>query len=281
MRGGWALGVTLGAGLLAGCATTSSVETASTIGKGHFQIGAEPGVQYGGISGYPQTLYPHIDVAFRYGLSDRIDLGARTGFSLADLKFKYLFTDPKNEDLAIAIGPQAGGIILSNDKATDIVLRLDVPLLIGIKNTKGGELVIGPRFLAWLIVAPGNLPGTTANIITAGPGLSVGYAIKLSETFRLMPEVAFAVPLGASVQEISKTLNISGTGTLPFAPVFQIKVGLLFGRAGPTEGLPPPAPEKDPNELTPPPPPPPVTHPGGDPSVPPPPETPPPPPSSN
>jgi hypothetical protein len=269
--------------LLAGCATTSSVETASTIGKGHFQIGAEPGVQYGGLSGFPQFFYPHADVAFRYGLTDRVELGFRTGFSLADLKFKYLFTDPANPDLALAIAPQLGGVIYVSQMQSTVLLRLDLPLLIGIKMKNGSELVFGPRVEGWLLVT-GDMSngGSSNNIMTVGPGLSVGYAIKLSESFRLMPEIAFAVPLGASVEELRKGLHLSGSGVPPFLPVFQFKIGLLFGRTGPTEGLPPPAPVKDPNELTPPPPPPPVVHPGGDPNVPPPPETPPtPPPTGN
>lgn len=209
----WAVGVALV--MAAGCATTSSVETASTIGKGHFQIGAEPGVQYGGLSGFPQSFYPHADVAFRYGLTDRIELGARTGFSLADLKFKYQFTDPANPDLALSIGPQVGGVVYASQMSSVVILRFDVPLLIGIKMKSGSELVFGPRAMAWMLVSGDQNTQASNNIFTVGPGLSIGYAIKITESFRLMPEIAFAVPIGASVETISKSLHLSGSGTLP------------------------------------------------------------------
>ena len=55
--------------LLCGCLSMGTVQTADTLGKGHFQVAAEPGI-YGAVvtgQGGANLVVPHFDVAFRYG----------------------------------------------------------------------------------------------------------------------------------------------------------------------------------------------------------------------
>ena len=96
-----------------GCLTMGTVQTADTLGKGHFQVSAEPGIwglgarnPNGSIS-TPSNI-PHVDAAFRYGVNDRLDLGIRSGFSLIELQAKVLFTDQQADTLAMSLAPTLG-----------------------------------------------------------------------------------------------------------------------------------------------------------------------------
>ncbi len=57
-------------------------------------------------------------------------------------------------------------------------------------------------------------------------GASIGYAARVGQGFRIMPEVAVLVPLVSSV-----SVNGNGDAAAGFAGgLIQFKVGLLFGR---------------------------------------------------
>ena len=169
-----------------GCLSMGTVQTASTLGKGNFQISAEPGIYgpnfgrvggsgggAGGGSGTSQDAVPHFDVAFRYGVTPRFDIGVRTGWSLFELQTKFLFTSPEAETLAISTAP-AVGMGLSAAGGTSITyFNFAVPVLFGIKHFRANELVFGLRFNN-MVFALGDSTGS-AVIYLFGVGGTIGY----------------------------------------------------------------------------------------------------------
>ena len=262
-----------------GCLSMGTVQTASTLGKGNFQISAEPGIYganaaRGGTGGGPgaatpsQDPIPHFDVAFRYGITDRFDLGVRTGWSLIELQTKFLFTSPEAQTLAISVAPTLGGIFLGSNTAgggsTSVsYFNLAVPVLFGIKHFRANEFVLGLRFNN-MVFALGDSTGS-AVVYLFGLGGSVGYQFAIGEIFKILPEFAINVPVATSATVGRSTIAAAGFGGV----IWQVKVGLMFGRSGkrraePSEpGPPPPMPPPEPTprppeEPLPPPPPPPT-----------------------
>ena len=236
----------LSLGLLgSGCASISQVQTADTLGAGKFQVGLEPGVRYvsasatssdGTTTASASGYIPQFDVALRYGVTDHLDLGARLGTSLVELQGKYLFTDPANPTLAVSLAPALSGITAGAGGASGGYVSLGLPVLIGFKTSGGSEFVLGPR-LDGVRVFGSSDDGTSASYNTLSGGASVGYALRVSEGFRLMPEVAVSVPLLGAATATSGGSTDSASGVLGGSPTFQVRLGFLFGQGRPIGGV--------------------------------------------
>jgi hypothetical protein len=247
-------------GLLgSGCASMGHVQTADTLGEGKFQFAFEPGLQGTGIlsedgsevsandidfddddddSGLDGVIYPHIDFALRYGVSERVDLGVRFGSSLAELQAKILLTQPGDPDLAISLAPALSGVYFGTGDEDVGYTNLSLPLLIGFKTDGGSEFVLGPRVIGTRV--SGGIGNDSGSINVLSVGASVGFALRVANGFRLMPEVAFSVPVVGSVNSSSSDSEvISGFDT----GFLQFKLGFLFGAGRPVRPAAPPEPE--------------------------------------
>ncbi|WP_225412509.1 hypothetical protein [Stigmatella hybrida] len=259
MRTQWSVAAAaLVLGLLgSGCASMGHVQTADTLGEGQFQFAFEPGIQGTGIvsesssevsasdidfdddddddSGFAGVAYPHIDFALRYGVSERVDLGVRFGFSLAELQAKILLTQPGDPDLAISLAPALSGVYFGTGDEDVGYTNLALPLLIGFKTDGGSEFVLGPRVSGARV--SGGIGNASGSINVLSVGGSVGFALRVANGFRLMPEVAFSVPVVGSVNSSeSDSEIISGFDT----GFLQFKLGFLFGAGRPARPTPPP-----------------------------------------
>src|SRR5262245_47544450 len=89
---------------VSGCAA-ATLQTARTNGKGAFQAGIEPGVWV--VTGAGAAIWvPSLNVSGRYGVSDRVDIGARVGTTLYEFQTKFALTDPAALDsIAFALAP--------------------------------------------------------------------------------------------------------------------------------------------------------------------------------
>ncbi|MCP3105205.1 hypothetical protein LZ198_40685 [Myxococcus sp. K15C18031901] len=217
-----------------GCVSVSHVQTADTLGQGKFQFAIEPGVGGAAVIGDSSATsggiyYPHIDLAARYGVTDRVDLGVRFGSSLAELQTKFLITSPENPDLAVSLAPSVMGVFLGSDDAdVGSYVNLAVPVLVGFKTSGGSELVLGPRVSATRISAGSGSTSAAANLVSVGA--SVGYALRVTEGFRLMPEVGVSVPV---IGEFNTSDSNSEIGAGFEGGFIQFKLGFLFGSGRP------------------------------------------------
>ncbi|WP_226994159.1 hypothetical protein [Myxococcus hansupus] len=177
---------------------------------------------------------PHFDMALRYGVAERVDLGVRVGSSLAELQTKFLLTEPGDPVKAISLAPSISGASIGSgtnsegESASTSYLNVSAPLLVGFKTKGGSELVLGPRVM-WTRIA-GNVGNDGAALNILSVGASVGYALRVTEGFRLMPEVGLSFPV---VGHASAT-NSDSEAIAGFNGGFaQFKLGFLFGAGRP------------------------------------------------
>ncbi|MFT3714207.1 MAG: hypothetical protein QM817_41620 [Archangium sp.] len=209
------------------------MQTADTLGRGNFQVGVETGVLSAASSSAPigdgnPSWIPHVDVSARFGVSEGVDLGLRAGLSFLELQGKFLFTKP-GERVAVSFAPTAGGLLLggSGSSASSIVglLNVGLPVLIGFKTSGGSEFVIGPRVQNLVLLAG------TSTVYGVGVGGSIGFAIRFTENFGLMPEASIVVPVAGAAAFASQFQSASVLGTGLF--FFQFKIGVLVGKFRP------------------------------------------------
>ncbi len=216
--------------LLLACASVGSVQTANTVGRGNLQIAAEPGVQF--LGGKPGLqLYPHLDVAVRYGFTDRLDLGLRAGWSFLEAQAKYLLTAPENTRLAISFAPSVGGVVLTSSSVTvdtlGGILGASTPVLFGI-GIGAHQLVLGVRSQQFIFIGG---PSTKPVYLLAAGG-SVGFALRFSDALTLLPELAAVwpvyggLPVASSGDGIHPDYLYGAVGT----GIFQLKLGFLLDR---------------------------------------------------
>lgn len=206
--------------MVSGCASITAVQTADTIGRGNLQWGIETGIQ--GTSprdGDTGFAWPRIDVAARYGLTERLDVGARIGQSVLEVNSKFLFTSPEDPHVALSLLPSAGGLVMIDSKTDERfgTFSFALPVLFGIKLGPN-ELVVAPRaqYLVFLVSKP-------VHAVLAGG--SVGFAIRVSPNFIVMPELGFTLPVLPRVPpEMARFVRAYANG-----PLFQFTVGLLLG----------------------------------------------------
>lgn len=205
---------------LIGCAP-ATVQMARTSGKGTFELGLEPGVQASYVE-EELTAVPTANLAARYGVSDKLDLGARVGTGLYELQLKYMFTDPAaTDEMAISIAP-AGTLLAGGLPGVGgLYWSGRLPVLFGIPMGDGSELTFGPVGSALLLTAGAGSSRALALVGTVGG--QVGYAARVADNLWLVPQLDFGVPvLAAAGARGNATAEVSAG----YAVGFQL--GLLF-----------------------------------------------------
>ena len=218
--------------LVCGCASITAVQTADTVGRGNLQWAIESGIQ--GVSPRDAETgfaWPHIDIGARYGVTDRVDVSARMGQSVLELGGKVLLTPPERR-IALSVGATAGGLVMFYS-VTNLqfgALSAATPVLLGVKLGPN-ELVLGAR--AHYLAAMG-----VVLTHSLGAGGSLGFALRVSPNFIVMPEVGFTVPLLARLPpESPRFVRAYANG-----PLIQLTIGMLLGhtRTSHPEGNPHP-----------------------------------------
>jgi hypothetical protein len=191
----------VGWGLLAsGCVSTGM---ARTLDPGHFQVTLTPGVQgiahvdSKGVHVSSTNYLPQLELGARYGVTPRMDLGARL-FLLgaeADARFALLRAPSMKSGVDLTFAPAVGVSVIQG-----WLPHVQLPLLLGV-NLGGSQLVLGPRV---------GLLGLAPFI-----GTSLGWAIPLGGSFRVMPELTLVQPITSEPAGLSS--------------FFQGGIGLVFG----------------------------------------------------
>jgi hypothetical protein len=180
--------------------------------------------------------YPHVDLGLRYGVTDTVDLGVRFGSSLVELQSKFLLTRPEDPNKAISLAPSVMGLLVGSGDDNVSYVNAAMPVLVGFKTSGGSEFVLGPR------VALTHLSVGDASATFISAGASVGYALRVTNGFRLMPEVAVSYPLVGALSTSTDSDVVSGFN----GGFVQVKLGFLFGSGRP---IPSAAPEESPMDT--------------------------------
>lgn len=209
-----------------GCATIGTVQTAGTLGDGDVQVAMEPALW--GHTGTAPFLVPHVNLAVRYGVGERFDVGARFGSSGFEITTKGQVTDPARDGPIVSFAPSFGGASVGGGESRLGVVFLQMPVLLGIPVGAGHELVLAPKVHDWYLFAGALGAEADANLLSVGG--SVGFAARAGPRFRILPELAVVVPvygnLGGAALGFEEQVGgpVAGSGVM-----VQATVGLLIG----------------------------------------------------
>lgn len=214
--------------MMSGCASVSTMGLARTLNQRAVQGWVGP--SGGGVIALPASPggtaaslgYPLVEGGVRIGVTDHFELGGKLGFSGIGIEGKVAFVRTPTMDSGVNVSINPGvtfvGAGFGNIFAGTLTFHL--PVLIGI-DFSGHELVIGPRLIDQLFFGGVGTSGAAVNLIYAGG--SVGFAVKVSPGFRILPELSVGVPVFGSVA--GSTATALGGGGL----IFQAGLGFLFG----------------------------------------------------
>lgn len=224
MTGARAWQAALGCALAVGCATHGGVTTAHPVGQGNVQVGIEPGAAM--VSGVDRpAVAPTFNVAVRYGVSDRVDLGGRLGTTGYELLGKIQLNQP-GADVPISVAPSGHVVAWGRNDHGFAYVQYQVPLLVGIPLGES-QLVVGPKVRH--MIAVGGAGGHSSGGSVLMTGGVVALSLKAGNTFRFHPEVALDVPtIGTGLGEIGGGGGVAVGGGIG-AALIGFNLGLLFG----------------------------------------------------
>jgi hypothetical protein len=218
---------TLGLAILTGCPSASTMALARPLKQGAMEIMVAPEtLVLGGVA------LPQGEFGVRYGVTDSFEMGFKAWLIGAALEAKIglMRAESMQSGIDVSFYPGVSFLTLgagigSGTSVGGSTLTLNLPVLIGI-NMNGHQLVLGPRIMDLISSGTVNLgDGTTSTGIVNNVlvGTSVGFAFKLSDSFRILPEISMLYPAFST--------SASGTSVNPFGNTFLIQagLGLLFG----------------------------------------------------
>jgi hypothetical protein len=209
--------------LMAAACAPATVQTARTNGQGNFQFAVEPGV-LGAAAAGGSAVGPSLNLAGRYGVSDRVDVGGRLGTSLYEVQVKAMLSDPSATDsMAVSIAPSTTMIAGGIGGVGAFYLREHVPVLFGLPTGGGSEFTFGPS--ATINFVGAGAGGNAAGGLILGLGGQVGYAARLGDKFRLVPQFDLSVPVVGAAAGGGE----GGVGAGVGGAIFGLQLGLLFG----------------------------------------------------
>jgi hypothetical protein len=211
--------------LLTGCPSFSTMGTARTLPKGKSQFFLAPGgmvlrdFQRNSSGTFDSFGLPTVEFGGRFGVTDDAEVGGKLWLTGAEIDTKFALARAESPeaglDLALAPAVSVYPFTVGDTSATYAWVHL--PLLIGFNTGGGSQLVLGPRMSGMIIGGAGE------RITAIWLGGSVGWAIKLGDGFRLLPEVSIAYPA---------TVWSGGSSTTSLDPkgaMIQGSLGFLFG----------------------------------------------------
>ncbi len=188
-------------GLLSGCTSTGM---ARTLNKGQVQVSLTPGV----VTALPAASYtlPQAEVGVRYGVTDRLDVGARLFYPgvAVDTRVALLRSPTLDSGIDLTLAPTLSAMLRGS--SDDKQMSLELPLLVGLNPGAGVQFVLGPRVGLSAVVDPNGV-GVSRGLV----GGSLGVALPVGRWLRIVPEVT----VRSTLREV--------------APLLQANVGFLIG----------------------------------------------------
>ncbi|MFK7929046.1 MAG: hypothetical protein AB8H79_12710 [Myxococcota bacterium] len=208
---------------LTGCLTTGVLQTAETAGKDNLQFAFEPGVVGIADGNGNAGVLPSFNVAARYGVSERTDIGGRFGTSLIELHVKTMFTEPNPDELQVAFAPHLGGFFASGGGGGAGLFWLKLPVLFDIPVGEH-DLILGPGARVIGVLGGGGGGGSAGGGILL-LGSSIGFGARIGERARLIPEFGIEYPIVGAAAAGGDGI----TGGLGGGAVFSFQLGVVLG----------------------------------------------------
>ncbi len=170
-----------------GCVTAGALQTADTLGAGNSRWNIRGTAQLHGTD----ELGPEASVGYQYGVADSMDLGLRLFTAGGELSGKVRLV-PRESRTVVSLAPELGGRFLLFEEYRNLYAAL--PLLVGFVEEDGDQLVLGLRPM--VMRTWGTYPPTVFTEYWLGT--SVGYAWRVGNGVRVMPELAVSAAIGSA-----------------------------------------------------------------------------------
>lgn len=207
---------------LTGCLAGTAVQTAHPIGEGNLQVGLEPGIWGAGTSEGGVVL-PAFNIAMRYGLDDRSDIGGRFGSTLYEISYKRTLSDPESGGMQTALAPSISAFYFGAGGVGGGWVDLRLPLLFGIPVGES-ELVLGARAHNILLIASGGGESAGGDVLLLGG--QIGFAGRLGPKFFILPEFGLEYPVYSAA---GTSVGGGGSGFGGEGALFSFTLGFLVG----------------------------------------------------
>lgn len=218
------LPVVVAAASLLGCPSASTLSSARTLDRGRVQA-------FGGFSAYglrggdgSLIAIPQGELGARYGVTDRVEVGARAWFIGAAVDSKLALLRPESPESGwnVSVDPGLGyqgnwalyGSLVDSNASGTSVMSVSLPLLVGRRFAGAHELTFALRGLDQLMLGTRSGRLDVSHLLWVGG--TVGASFRVGPSVRLGPEVGVIYPF------------VPGTRSLELL-FFQAGVGLLVG----------------------------------------------------
>jgi len=221
--------------LLTGCPSFSTMGTARTIPKGETQFHVAVGGQQlrdwsTDTSGNLETItFPAFEFGASHAVTDNVEIGGKIWFLGAEInsKFQLLRSPSPDSGIDFALAPAISFYPLSGennagDTTSGGLAFFHLPLLMGVNVGGGSQLVLGPRLSNTLVWGSAGGSSESASIFWVGG--SLGFAWKVGDSFRVLPEISIAYPFAGSTGT-QTTTDLAFEGA-----IVQAQLGLVFGK---------------------------------------------------
>lgn len=178
--------------LLAACASVGVLQSPETLGQGRWEVSAELSSQ--ALANVDSlSLYPMFAVAGRYGLTERVDVGAKVGPSGVEAQTKVMLTS--RNGIVVSVAPLVAGTLSLPQGLFLSTAQVAVPVLIGVPLSQHVQLVFAPRVHDSLFVLSAGQAGATVNTFLLGG--AAGLVLRLGR-IKILPDIGFLAPIATT-----------------------------------------------------------------------------------
>ena len=211
--------------VLPGCAV-SSYTTAHNLAAGKANFWIAPQAMRVGVSANPTSM-PFVELGTRYGITDKVEVGARIGTGLqADVKISLRRPKVAYEGLTVSAAPGLGYIGNFSGTPTgadgDDIHFAGATLPVYLTWDFGEHLgvTVGPR-TTWLMQYVET--ATASTVYAVGVGTSLSLAWRITPTFMIVPEVSVVTTV---FRAMTGAGSVFGTGQ---QAVLQAGIAFVMG----------------------------------------------------
>lgn len=207
-----------------GCASVGVFQSADTLGRKNWEVGVELSSQ--AQSSFDSlSLYPLSALTFRYGVHDRVDVGARVGPAGVELASKVMLTPRSSSGVIVSLAPSVGGTFSIPSGIAIGTGQASLPVLIGVPLSEKVQLVFAPKVHDSLFAMNAGQAGGTVNQVFLGGAFGVVLHLK---RFKVIPDIGFLAPIATTTWRSDLP---AGTAWFHGRWIFQFNLSLSIGRS--------------------------------------------------
>lgn len=184
--------------LWTGCASFSTHLTPRPTTKGKTELDAHVNVLAYSKDDGQRRVFPNVELALRYGLSDTVDIGGKVNAGTVELNSRIALVLSDGFDLGIV--PSAGIVAIDTSSGHEQagIVTFGAPILAGVHIGSTTTLLLGAKLSAGIstitLKDDQELTKGKSGELVFYPGGVIGFELMLTETFALFPEINFLFP---------------------------------------------------------------------------------------